>query len=291
MSLGSTLISLARALSYRARSLTVAENARAAYLSFKDGLIGSADALYKNQDPVFAVMDCEMLGPELGFDVRVPVTSFSRSTTPLEKLCLGLLLKLQNPATIFEFGTYRGATTLLLFKNSSTGARLFSFDIPSDIDRAHDVDRGKLINLSDGGLRDDFSREFFPKSRRVKQVYADLREVDWAYIRELARPDFIFIDADHSYEGCLRDSRHIIGWVGEEAMVVWHDASWKNFYHREANYGVHASIVDATSPDAVDYTFRIKDTSLIVRSKQHAALFKRHLYVGAQPRRPPKCVT
>ena len=280
MSLSSTVISLARALSYRARSLTVSGNVRAAYLSFKDGVICSADTLYQNKDPVFDIMDCEGLGAELDFDVRVPVTSFSRSTSPLEKLCLGLLLKLQDPVTIFEFGTYRGATTRLLFKNASDQARLFTFDIPSDIDRGRNLDRTKLIDLAACGLEDGFRREFFPEAERVKQVYADLREVDWAYIRELAKPDFIFIDADHSYEGCLRDSQHVIDWVGDEAMVVWHDASWKNFYHLEANYGVHASIVHATSPDAVHYTFRIKDTSLMVRSKQYADLFKRHLHPG-----------
>jgi Methyltransferase domain len=217
------------------------------------------------------------LGKELDFDVCVPVTSPSSSTSLLERLCLGMLLKLQNPATIFELGTYRGATTLFLFKNISEGAKLYSFDIPNDIGKARTLDRTKLISLKDWSLEDDFCRDFFPKSDRVIQVYADLMEVDWEYIRELPKPDFVFVDAYHSYEACLRDTKNIIGWVGDEAMVVWHDASWKKFVFLENNYGVHSSIVDGTSSEAISYTFRIKDTTLMVRSKAHEALFRRNL--------------
>jgi hypothetical protein len=278
MTITSTLTSLGRTLAYRARSLTAASDARTVYLSFKNGMIRSADNIFQNKDPVFEVLDWESLGADLKFDVTVPVASFSRSTIAQEKLCLGMFLKLQDPDTLFEFGTYRGATTLLLFKNASERAHLFSFDIPSDIDSSPSVDRSGFIDLQASGLKDDFPREFFPFSDRVRQIYADLTVVDWAHIRALPKPGFVFIDADHSYEGCLRDTRNILEWVGDDAMVVWHDASWKKFNYIEGNYGVHTSIVEATSPDGRNYTFRVKDTTLIVRSKQHAALFRRHLH-------------
>ena len=174
-------------------------------------------------------------------------------------------------------GTYRGATTRFIFKNASEGAKLYSFDIPNDIGKAHTLDRTKLINLEDRKLEDEFCRDFFPRSDRVSQVYADLMQVDWKYIRELPKPDFVFIDAYHSYEACLRDTKNIISWVSDEAMVVWHDTSWKKFVFSENNYGVHSSIVHGTSPEAVSYTFRIKDTTLMVRSKAHGALFGRNL--------------
>ena len=277
MKITSTLTSLGRTLAYRGRSLTAATDARTAYLSFKNGMIRSADRIFQNKDPVFEVLDWQSLGAGLKFDVTVPVVSFSRSTIAEEKLCLGMFLKLQDPDTIFEFGTYRGATTLLLFKNASERARIFSFDIPSDIDSSPSIDRSDFIDLQANGLKDSFSREFIPRSDRVRQIYADLTAVDWKRIRALPEPGFVFIDADHSYEGCLRDTRNILEWVGDDAMVVWHDASWKKFNYIEGNYGVHASIVEATPPDARTYTFRIKNTTLIVRSKQHASLFRRHL--------------
>jgi predicted O-methyltransferase YrrM len=273
----STLTSLGRALAYRANSLVMAENARSAYLSFKHGIVDAADSILQNKDPVFGVIDWESLSLELNYDVTIPATPFSRSTSLLEKLCLATLLKLDNPETIFEFGTYRGATTLLLLKNAPEQTRLFTFDIPSDIDKSASLDRTRLINLQESGLKDDFFRESLPRSDRVTQVYADLLKVDWKYIRELPRPAFVFIDANHSYEGCYRDTRNIIDWVGDEATIVWHDASWRSFIYVENKYGVHRSIVDATSPQARDYTFRIKDTTLMVRSRRQQALFKRHL--------------
>jgi hypothetical protein len=94
---------------------------------------------------------------------------------------------------------------------------------------------------------------------------------------ELPKPDFVFIDAYHSYEACLRDTKNILSWVGDEAMVDWYDVCWKKFIFLENNYGVHSSIVDGTSPEAIPYTFRIKDTTLMVRSKAHEALFRRDL--------------
>lgn len=275
-----SLKSLGRAISYRASSLIATGDARSAYASLKRGMIRAADSVLLNRDPVFRFLDLELLGRSLNFDVALPIGAPSRSTMLLEKFCLGLLVQLQAPANLFEFGTYRGATTRVLFRNSQPAARLYSFDIPSDIDSQPGLDRTRLLDLDATGLRDDFERDCFPRSDRVIQIYADLNRVDWAHIRELPRPDFVFIDADHSYEGCLHDTQNVLDWVSDDAMVVWHDAAWKNFSYMEANYGVHASIVASTSAAARAYTFRVKDTTLIVRSKQHQALFAQHLHVG-----------
>jgi predicted O-methyltransferase YrrM len=270
------LQSLGRAVSYRAASLTAARSPRSVYASFKRGMIFAADTILRDEDPVFDFVDWESLGAALDLEVSMPLTAADRSTTAHEKLCLALLLKLQDPGTILELGTYRGATTQLLFRNAPEHARLFTFDVPSDIDR-RDVDRSRLIDLAQAGLADDFDREFVPQSERVTQLYADLTRVDWREIRILPRPDFVFIDADHSYEGCLRDTQNVLAWTGDEAMVVWHDAAWRNFDCIQANYGVHDSIVAATPPEARAYTFRLARTSLIVRAPRHQALLREHL--------------
>ena len=283
----STLKNLIHVLAYRASSIRVSGDFRSAYLSFKNGAISAADSIFQNKDPVFTFIDWETLGNELRFDITVPVTAPASSTSLLEKMCLGMLLKLHNPLTIFEFGTYRGATTCLLFKNAVEVAKIYSFDIPSEIENARWLDRTKFIRLEESNLRDDLQREFFPKSDNVTQVYADLMQVDWKYIKELPKPDFVFIDELHSYEACLRDSENLINWVGDEAMIVWHDATWRKFIYLEANYGVHSSIVAATSPAAIPYTFRIKDTSLMVRSKAHQAIFERNLCVQTEANARP----
>lgn len=271
-----TLQSLGRAVSYRAASLAAARSPSSVYASFKSGMIFAADTILHHEDPVFDFVDWESLGAALNLEVSMPLTAADRSTTLHEKLCLALLLRLQNPDTILELGTYRGATTQLLFRNAPERARLFTFDIPSDIDR-RDVDRSKPIHLAEAGLSDDFDREFVPRSERVIQLYADLNQVDWREIRTLPKPGFVFIDADHSYEGCLRDTQNVLAWAGDEAMVVWHDAAWRNFSCVEAHYGVHASVVAATPPEARGYTFRLSRTSLIVRAPRHRALLRQHL--------------
>ena len=101
-----------------------------------------------------------------------------------------------------------------MFRNASPTARLYSFDIPSDIESKPGLDRSRLIDLAATGLEDDFERDCFPVSDRAVQLYADLNRVDWAHIRALPKPDFVFIDADHSYEGCLRR-------LTREACLAW----------------------------------------------------------------------
>lgn len=270
------LQSFGRLVSYRTSSIATAPSPQSIYASFKRGMIHAAESIVGDLDPVFDVIDFESLGHALGGEVSLPFGALTRSTSPKEKLCLSLLLRLQKPEVIFELGTYRGGTTLLLFRNAPEDARIFSVDIPSDADAAPALDRARLIDLAASGLADPFERDLFPQSERVTQLYADLRRVDWAEMRALPRPDLVFIDADHSFEGCLRDTRGVLDWVSEDAMVVWHDAKWRNFKHMEAKYGVHASIVEATQPAERAFTFRVRDTSLIVRSRRHQALLREH---------------
>src|ERR1700722_4065257 len=53
-------------------------------------------------------------------------------TAPLERFVIAQLLHFFKPQKITEVGTYRGTTTRLLLDNISSGARIYTIDLPLD---------------------------------------------------------------------------------------------------------------------------------------------------------------
>ena len=125
-----------------------------------------------------------------------------------------LLDRFQNlkPKNILEIGTANGGTLLLFIKLSYPEARIVSIDLPN----------GKF----GGGYskwRIPLYKSFKNKSvfliRKNSQIKSTLQEVRKIF----NEVDFLFIDADHTYEGVKRDFELYAPLVKKGGIIAFHD--------------------------------------------------------------------
>ena len=75
--------------------------------------------------------------------------------TLLEHTLLISIIKLVKPDFLFEFGTYLGATSVVMAANSSENARVYTLDIPqSGIDSQKNLDKKRDDIINDNFLRE-----------------------------------------------------------------------------------------------------------------------------------------
>lgn len=122
-----------------------------------------------------------------------------------ERVVIDLLVQLLRPATIFEFGTYTGTTTALMAQVAPNGAVVHTIDLPDAPD--------EVIGTAFASPR--------PGSCEIVQHRADLRSFDFTEFD--GNVDFVFIDASHTYEQVLADSRIAFRLLSDRGVIVWDD--------------------------------------------------------------------
>lgn len=136
-----------------------------------------------------------------------------------EQEILCKLIKSQNPKTIFEIGTFQGATTTRLAANSN--AVVYTLDLPP---KGH-------IDYHPPGMNDP-ELDVYPDQLGIKhftsayadriiQLYGDTRSFDYSPYYE--QMDIVFVDACHHYDFVLRDSMHAFKMIKPDGMIIWHD--------------------------------------------------------------------
>ncbi|MDQ3624650.1 MAG: class I SAM-dependent methyltransferase [Verrucomicrobiota bacterium] len=91
-----------------------------------------------------------------------------------------------------------------------------------------------------------------PLGDRIEQLYGDSRAFDTApYAKSM---DYIFVDADHSYDGIKNDTTKAFEMLRPGGVIVWHDYAGKS-------PGVYRFIKEFSQQRPV---FRIRSTCLIV---------------------------
>lgn len=133
-----------------------------------------------------------------------------------EELCtVSQLVATLAPARIFEFGTFDGRTTIHLALNAPEHALVYSIDTQSgEFDFATDSNFHSRCRVGHFTLGTD-------AGKKVRMLTGDSKEYDFACFMNTM--DFVFIDADHSYEGVISDSRVAFDLVRPGGMIVWHD--------------------------------------------------------------------
>ena len=169
----------------------------------------------------------------VGFKVNIPSSAIGGMTL-LESSILVSLCKLYRPQALFEFGTYLGATSLLLAENTPQEARVVTLDIPAN-DPAAQV-TGALDVLGSDTDNDTFLRKTFldkgavcieraePAIRaRITRLFQDSRTLDPQAQGLAGRFDFIFIDGGHDLETVAIDTRNALAMARPNAVIAWHD--------------------------------------------------------------------
>ena len=133
-----------------------------------------------------------------------------------EILQLGNLLKELAPRRSMEIGTNYGGTLFLLCTVSAPKAKIISVDLP-------------FAPFGGGypGRKIPIFRRFPRSGQKLHLIRADshLAETKERVLRLLKdeRLDFVFIDADHTYEGVSRDFEMYAPLVRSGGMVAFHD--------------------------------------------------------------------
>lgn len=139
------------------------------------------------------------------------VSSEQWQVSTYELSCIIILALERNISSYFEFGTFDGRTTLNIMNNIQN-VYATTIDLPPEENRLPDGKRpGDLLVDAFGG-----------ENPRLTQLFGNSLNFDFSpYWGQF---DLVFIDAGHSYENALADSRSALKLVeGRDAMVIWHD--------------------------------------------------------------------
>ncbi len=127
-----------------------------------------------------------------------------------ELLCIGAICRHINPRSVFEIGTYSGATTLVMAINAP-GAELHTLDLPpADIAASTKIGR----HFRDG-----------PHAPRIRQHLGNSATFNFAPFDE--QLDLVFVDADHTYEAVRRDTENALRLVRPGGLIIWDDYRWE----------------------------------------------------------------
>ncbi len=136
-----------------------------------------------------------------------------------ELVRLLLILKAIQGGKVLEIGTYDGFTALNIAANLPAGGEVVTLDLPQDGDEAA-LRAGGLSNaISSGIVGDRFRNE--PEAARIRQIWGNSAEVDWA---SFGGPfDMIFIDGSHDYQYVKSDSLNALRHIRPGGVILWHD--------------------------------------------------------------------
>jgi predicted O-methyltransferase YrrM len=132
--------------------------------------------------------------------------------TKKEKLRLySIAYHLKTNPTIVEIGSYLGASSALLAAAAEQRKGV-----------VYCVDTWQNDAMSEG-QRDTY-QEFLKNTAPYVDYIHPLRGRSLEFAEEFVLPiDLLFIDADHSYEGCLADTKAWLSKVSRGGIVIFHD--------------------------------------------------------------------
>ena len=136
---------------------------------------------------LFKLVEDAFPAQNVSFNVLIP-TSMIGGLTLLESSILVSLIHLLRPTEFFEFGTYHGATSVLLASNSADHARITTLDLPPAEAAATEAEAADGRHLREGAANDAFLRRSFASrgspyidrappavQRKVQRLHGDAR--------------------------------------------------------------------------------------------------------------------
>jgi hypothetical protein len=171
-----------------------------------------------------------------------------------ELVTISSLVAHYQPLRIFEIGTFMGKTTYHLAANSPDQAQVFTLDLPPDDFEQTIAQNPYDMNLLHEGKRHEVGYYFKNTTyqNKITQIFCDSRSFDeTTYAHSM---DMIFVDADHTYQSVINDTRKAMGMLKNDEsgkVILWHDLRQRS--------DVERGILELCGPDKVRH---IKDTML-----------------------------
>jgi predicted O-methyltransferase YrrM len=204
---------------------------------------------------LFEQVETNNPGRNVMFSVSIPSSAIGGMTL-LESSILVSLATLTGAASFFEFGTYMGATSVLLASNSESHARVTTVDLPpaSVSQDKPQGDEAKLI-LENDTENDNYLRRVFAEKgafyidradaavqAKIERIFHDSRTLNPVRENLAGRFDFIFIDGGHDYDTVAIDTANALLMAKPDAVILWHD-------YRSKIHGDVTRFVDDFSQD------------------------------------------
>jgi predicted O-methyltransferase YrrM len=123
------------------------------------------------------------------------------------------------PKRIFEFGTFDGATTILL-ASACPAAEVFTLDLDCGSVNATQpaAIKAEVDNVLNGGIGSRIAGN--PAAGRIHQLVGDSASFDYTQYHNSI--DLAFIDACHDYAYVKSDTANALRMV-PRGIIVWHD--------------------------------------------------------------------
>jgi len=131
---------------------------------------------------------------------------------------------LRDNDAIFEIGTFDGRTTLNLAAASPAGCRVYTLDLPPDVDTAHALAPGErhMVEKAESGARIRPYRDAgWSFTEKIHALHGDSGVFDFSPYE--GRCGLVFVDGSHARDYVLSDSRAALRMVREGGVVLWHD--------------------------------------------------------------------
>jgi hypothetical protein len=122
-----------------------------------------------------------------------------------------------------EVGSWKGKSSVYMAVEIANSGKNIKFDCV-DTWKGTEEEHGTIQEVVDGTLYETFINNISPVKEIINPIRMDSAEAAGLY--EDGSLDFVFIDADHSYEGVKRD---IIAWlpkVKNGGVLAGHDYGW-----------------------------------------------------------------
>jgi predicted O-methyltransferase YrrM len=136
-----------------------------------------------------------------------------------ELLVLARSVAARRPGTLLELGTFDGRTTLNLAANVADGARVVTVDLPADAPSALNAAAGDEVYVQKpvSGAR----YRGTPFESRIEQRLGDTATLDFGDLA--GKCDWVLVDAAHSYDYVMNDSRVARAAMQPSGIIFWHD--------------------------------------------------------------------
>jgi predicted O-methyltransferase YrrM len=165
-------------------------------------------------------------------DYRVPVRiteveAVTGNTGITELYILSFFARKLECSSIFEIGTFDGRTALNFAINSPPGAKVYTIDLPKNAPTAValPVTPGDNVHIQrnvTGQRYRNKDREAFPEVGKIVQLFGDSATFDFSPF--FGKIDMVFVDAAHSYEYVMNDSRIAMKLMKDGGgLIIWHD--------------------------------------------------------------------
>jgi predicted O-methyltransferase YrrM len=144
------------------------------------------------------------------------------NVTPLELIIIDQLIAKHSPERLFEIGTFDGRTTLNMAVNSRAGAHVYTLDLPGEQASSTAL---RIESYEKMYVEKPVSGARFigkPCASKITQLYGDSATFDFKPYENSI--DFVFVDASHSYEYVINDTRVALRLLRSgKGIIVWHD--------------------------------------------------------------------